>query len=82
MAHATLKFLCRLNLALAIGVALGVTLWSVIMAWQGHSLATAMRGEVEDGLGLLEGLAALGGLCGTGTGLCWGLLRLGEGRDA
>ena len=79
MAYATLKFVCRLTLGLAIGVALGVSLWVVAMVCQGHSLASAMRGEVEDGLGLLEGLVALGGLCGTGVGMCWGIVRLANG---
>ena len=64
----------------AIGLALAAAYWAAAMVLGGHSIAEAARGQVEDGLGLLQGLAALGILCGGGVGLCFGPRALGKGR--
>lgn len=80
MGRGLLKFVCRLGSGLAIGVTLGAAIWAVTMVAQGHTLPSAVRGEVEDGLGLLQGLAALGGLCGSVVGMGWGLVRLVNGE--
>ena len=63
----------RLGLSFTIGLALGTAVWVVAMMNERHSLAAALREEVEDGLGLLEGLVALGGFCGAVVGLGWGV---------
>jgi hypothetical protein len=71
----------RLALGLTIGMALGAGIWAAAMAWQGHNLASAIHGEVEDGLSLLQAVVALGGMCGTGVGLCWGVVALNRNQD-
>jgi hypothetical protein len=48
------------------------------MIMQGHGILEALQGQVEDAVGLLEGLIALGGLCGTGVGLLYGLAALNQ----
>ena len=79
MAHPILRLVFRVLLALVVGGAIGAGIWAVEMAWQGHSLSSAIHGEVEDGLGLLQGLTALGGTCGTVVGLFWGVVRFRNG---
>jgi hypothetical protein len=71
----------RLILGLIVGLILGAGYWAAALAWEGHGVAEALRCEVEDGLGLLQGLLALGGLCGTGVGLCSGLTALDRTRS-
>jgi hypothetical protein len=64
----------RLAVGIAVGLGLGAACWAVELARRGHGILAALRGEVEDGLGLLQGLAALGGLCGAAVGLGTGLV--------
>ena len=66
----------RLALGLVIGVTLGAGYWTAQMLREGHNLSEALQGQVEDALGGLEGLVALGGMCGAGVGLCSGLAVL------
>ncbi len=40
----------------------------------------ALGAAVEDRLGLLQGLATLGVMCGTVAGVCWGLVAPRWGR--
>jgi hypothetical protein len=68
----------RLVAGLVVGLALGAGYWAAAITLQGHSIAEAVHGQVEDALGLLEGLIALGGLCGAGVGLGSGVVALGK----
>lgn len=78
--HQGIIVVIRLVVGIVTGLALGVGYWAAAMILQGHSIAAALQGQVEDALGLLEGLTALGGLCGAGVGLCYGLVSLGQSR--
>ena len=70
----------RLAVGVATGLAVAAGYWGADLAWQGHSFAAAARGEVEDALGTLQGLAALGVLCGAGVWLLSGLLAADKGQ--
>jgi hypothetical protein len=74
MARWVLNLSGRLVLGLAIGLVLGANFWAAGMILGGHSIADALHGRVEDALGKLTALIALGGLCGAGAGLGWGLV--------
>jgi hypothetical protein len=82
IARRALEAIARLSACVAAGVALGGAAWAVAMMLNGHGLVAAASGQVEDGLGLLQGLATLGGMCGAGIGLAWGALALTRGPDA
>jgi hypothetical protein len=76
MARRALIVGSRLVAGVALGLALGAGYWALALTLGGHNLIDASQGGVEDGLGMLQGLAALGTLCGAGVGLCWGLAAL------
>src|SRR5262249_39485910 len=80
MARGVLRVACRLALGLAAGLALGAGYWAADLAWRGDSIASAIQGQVDDGVGLVMGLAALGGLCGAGVGPGSGLAAFGRSR--
>ncbi len=61
----------QLLVGVTAGLAPAAAYWAAGLAGHGHGTAWAVRGRVEDGLG---GLAAPGGLCGAGVGLCGGPL--------
>jgi hypothetical protein len=70
---------------LAIGIAVGVVisgfLWWTSIVGKGKTVAAALGGEVEDAIGLLEGLVSLGVVVGTIVGLAWGLLQADARRN-
>jgi hypothetical protein len=68
----------RLALGIAVGAVLAAALWAAIMTGNGHSVTDALNGQIEDAIGKLEGLVALGTLCGAGIGLFSGLFALGR----
>jgi hypothetical protein len=63
------RVLARLVIGIVAGLALGAAYWAIHFAPQGVNLLAAARGEMEDAQGALQGLLALGGLCGAGVGL-------------
>lgn len=67
----------RLAVGLAVGLTLVTLVWIAHLWWGGKSIDDALRGNVEDALGLLQGLLTLGGLIGGAVGLCHGLLATG-----
>jgi hypothetical protein len=62
-------------LGLLIGVALAVLLWWHWLAARDKSVWQGLSGRVEDGLGSLQGLTALGILVGGPVGLVYGLIK-------
>jgi hypothetical protein len=68
----------RLGLGIAVGLALATAIWTANLTWDGHSVAEAVQGHVEDAIGRLQALAALGTLCGAAVGLCSGIVALGR----
>ncbi len=73
MAHKVLIVIGWSVIGLAAGSALGVAFWATYLTCvQGHTIADAVHGQVEDSLGLLQGLTVLGVLCGIGVGFCYG----------
>ena len=63
----------RLAVGLCIGVSIGWMLWWANVAQKGGTVAQALRGEVEDALGVLQGLITIGVLAGGTVGLLHGL---------
>ena len=80
MARGISKVVGRVALGLLVGLTLGAVFWAAVLTLQGHNVAEALRGQVEDALGSLEALVALGGLCGAGVGLCGGLAAMAKSR--
>ena len=58
---------------LAIGELIAVLFWVTWILGNGNSVVDAIQGQVEDGIGTLEGLVALGALVGGPVGLLWAL---------
>jgi hypothetical protein len=67
-------------LRIALGVFSGATIASLIwfgcLSAAGKNVGEAMRGEIEDAIGLLEGIVALGIVIGASVGCLWGLAGL------
>jgi hypothetical protein len=63
-------------------IVLGILFWLLYLtAYQNRTVVEALRGQIEDSLNLLEGLIALGGLCGSGVVVFYDLccfVRKGE----
>ena len=76
VARGVLRLFTRTALGVVIGLAVAAAYWSAIMIRGGHGILEALRGQVEDGLGTLQGLAALGVLVGAGVGLASGLAAI------
>lgn len=68
----------RLFLCVAIGEILAGLCWGLYLAFNGHGVVEALRGEVEDSLGTLEALLAIGVLCGGVVGVVSGFVALGR----
>jgi hypothetical protein len=65
--------LFRSVLGILIGATIASLIWIGYLSAIGKSVGEAIRGEVEDAVGTLEGLLALGIVVGTLVGLVWGL---------
>ncbi len=63
-------------LGILIGVTIGGLFWWVWLAQIGKSISEAVRGEVDDGIGTLQGMTALGGLVGCAVGLLYSLGKI------
>jgi hypothetical protein len=63
---------------IVLGGLIGTLIWCGHFLAEGQSLGKAIMGEVEDALGALQGLLALGGLIGGGVGLLNGLRKVAE----
>jgi hypothetical protein len=63
-------------MGIVVGLLIAMSYWAAHLACRGASLTEALRGQVEDALGVLQALLALGGLCGSAIGLCAGLRAL------
>jgi hypothetical protein len=70
----------RITIGVGVGLAVAAAYWAAAMIFGGHEIVEAMRGQVEDGLGVLQGMATLGALCCAGVGLGCGLLAVNKGR--
>lgn len=66
--------IAKVILSTAIGTATGVLYWVQELLVEERSISSALKGEIEDALGRLEGLASLGGVVGLAVGLLWTLL--------
>jgi hypothetical protein len=62
---------------LVAGLLIAGAIWIIDLHSKGATVAAAFRGEVEDAIGLLEAVAFIGALVGTGVGLVYGLSGLG-----
>jgi hypothetical protein len=65
--------------SIGLGAILGALIWTLFMVLQGK-LSDAIAGQVEDGIGQLEGLMALGIMVGCPVGLLYGITRLARAR--
>jgi hypothetical protein len=66
--------LVRLAVGLAVGVSISLLIWWAHVAEKGATIAKALRGEVEDALGVLQALITIGVVVGGSIGLLHGLL--------
>jgi hypothetical protein len=60
-------------LGVFIGAVIACLIWAGFLWSADKGIGPALRGEVEDAIGALEGLLALGGIVGLVVGLNWGL---------
>jgi hypothetical protein len=80
MLHMTLllkdvaRIFLRFVLALLIAGTLASAVWVCDVWMKGQTVPRALRGEVEDSLGTLDGLLRLAFLVGSPVGLLWGLI--------
>jgi hypothetical protein len=58
------------------GLAFGALVWLLFLAARRKGVGEALRGEVEDALGALQGFTTLGFLIGTGVGAIFGLAKV------
>ena len=68
--------LLRIALGILIGATIASLIWFGWLSATGKSVGEAIRGEVEDAIGILEGVLALGIVIGASVGLIWGLASL------
>jgi hypothetical protein len=54
------------------GIVFGVLFWWLYLTEKGATIAEGLRGNVEDGIGTLDGLVNLGGIVGAVVGLLHG----------
>jgi hypothetical protein len=71
-----LTVLSRIALGTMIGLTVGALFWVRDLSLNGYSIADGLSGNVEDALGVLQGLLTLGGLIGFTVGLLHGLAVL------
>jgi hypothetical protein len=58
---------------LLVGTGIGLLIWWGYLTQQGEAIGPALRGEVEDALGVLQGVVTLGASVGGGVGLIYGI---------
>jgi hypothetical protein len=58
---------------LLVGTSIGLLIWWGYLTQQGETIGPALRGEVEDALGVLQGVVTLGALVGGAVGLIYGI---------
>jgi hypothetical protein len=66
----------RLAVGVTVGLVLAAGVWIVDLVYHGESVVAAAWGQVEDSLGVLQALEAIGGLCGAVVGLLAGFRAL------
>ena len=59
----------RAVIGIVTGLVIAIAYWTVWLIWNGHSVTDAIQGRVEDALGTLQGIAALGTMIGAAVGL-------------
>lgn len=64
--------LTRVILCATVGVAISTSIWAGNLMCEGKSIPAALRGEVEDAIGTLQGLTMMGFLVGGAVGLVYG----------
>jgi hypothetical protein len=71
-----LLVLTRVVLCAAVGVAIGTAFWAGSLTQKGKSIPAALRGEMEDAIGVLQALTVIGGLVGAAVGCVYGLVTV------
>jgi hypothetical protein len=70
----------RVMAGVLVGLLIGIGIWVDWLWGAGHTISESFEGQVEDGLGKLQGLACLGALIGIGVGFVAGLIAIENGK--
>jgi len=65
----------------SIGLSVGLIYWLMWLVFNGKSLGEAVSGEVEDAVGVLQGIILLGCLIGFFVGIVFGLGKQGKSKN-
>jgi hypothetical protein len=63
------------TVCVTIGILISISFWAVYIVGEGHRISSALNGEVEDALGKLQAVVALGCLSGGVIGVVYGLIK-------